>query len=336
MQKWVIEIAGPLVQDKTYISKSSNGFHKTLSLLVATKFDSDTEASTFMMENAHAIDAVCGNGETYKISTITIGETKPMYQPKSTPKDNVGYMIAGSFRDVANDTEIILYLLESEALQGGTWIKVKWSANPTICRVFKTEDSAWDAGKSVYTRMLAIDSNKQMVRLAVVTRDEVIENASKNKRESYSTLGFEGPMEKPSIKKQLEPIISFKIEKEQDRDMEFLPNSEELAKSVVQKHEYLENKVSKSVTHPAHYNQGKIEVLEFIIDKQLSYNVGQVVKYVARAGKKDKDAHMQDLEKALFYLANEINLVNASRGQVALRPNQLGDRIDNFLKDLKK
>lgn len=42
-----------------------------------------------------------------------------------------------------------------------------------------------------------------------------------------------------------------------------------------------------SVNHPAHYTDGKIEVIDFIEDKKLGYHLGNVVKYIARAGKKD-------------------------------------------------
>ena len=41
------------------------------------------------------------------------------------------------------------------------------------------------------------------------------------------------------------------------------------------------------VNHPAHYTDGQIEVIDFIDDKQLSYCLGNAVKYISRAGKKD-------------------------------------------------
>ena len=60
------------------------------------------------------------------------------------------------------------------------------------------------------------------------------------------------------------------------------------------------------VHHPAHYTRGKIEVLDFIEDQQLGYHLGQVIKYVCRAGYKDASTRKQDLEKARFYLTREI------------------------------
>ena len=55
-----------------------------------------------------------------------------------------------------------------------------------------------------------------------------------------------------------------------------------------------------AVTHPAHYTQGKIEVLDFILDQNLPYLAGQVVKYVARYRWKSRP--VEDLRKARFYL----------------------------------
>jgi len=60
------------------------------------------------------------------------------------------------------------------------------------------------------------------------------------------------------------------------------------------------------VNHPSHYKSGGIETIDFIEAKDLNYRLGNVVKYVSRAGKKDSDP-VQDLEKALFYLKREID-----------------------------
>jgi hypothetical protein len=62
------------------------------------------------------------------------------------------------------------------------------------------------------------------------------------------------------------------------------------------------------VEHPAHYTRGKIEVITFIEDQQLGYHLGQVLKYVCRAGYKDHATRRQDLQKARWYLDREIGL----------------------------
>lgn len=54
------------------------------------------------------------------------------------------------------------------------------------------------------------------------------------------------------------------------------------------------------INHPSHYARGKIEVIDFIEDQQLPYHLGNVIKYIARAGYKgDK---LEDLQKARWYL----------------------------------
>jgi ribosomal protein S7 len=59
------------------------------------------------------------------------------------------------------------------------------------------------------------------------------------------------------------------------------------------------------VNHPPHYRVGGVETIDFIEAKDLNYRLGNVVKYVSRAGKKDSDP-VQDLEKAAWYLQREI------------------------------
>jgi len=54
------------------------------------------------------------------------------------------------------------------------------------------------------------------------------------------------------------------------------------------------------VNHPDHYQGNKFEVIDIIEDFGLGFHLGNVVKYVLRAGK--KDATLQELEKAKWYL----------------------------------
>lgn len=61
-----------------------------------------------------------------------------------------------------------------------------------------------------------------------------------------------------------------------------------------------------NVNHPAHYTDGKIEVIDFIEDKKLNFHRANVIKYVTRAGKKDPAKEIEDLEKAEWYLRREI------------------------------
>lgn len=70
-------------------------------------------------------------------------------------------------------------------------------------------------------------------------------------------------------------------------------------------------KKSHPVNHPAHYTDGKIEVIDFIEDKKLGFHLGNAVKYISRAGKKNPAKTVEDLEKAAWYLNRHIdNLKN--------------------------
>ena len=60
------------------------------------------------------------------------------------------------------------------------------------------------------------------------------------------------------------------------------------------------------VNYPSHYTDGKIEVIDFIEDKGFGYHLGNAVKYISRAGKKDPNKTIEDLEKADWYLRREI------------------------------
>lgn len=69
-----------------------------------------------------------------------------------------------------------------------------------------------------------------------------------------------------------------------------------------------------TVNHPSHYTSGNIEVIDAIEDWKLPYHLGNVVKYVARAGKKDPDKTVEDLKKARWYLDRYItNLGEAAK-----------------------
>ena len=60
------------------------------------------------------------------------------------------------------------------------------------------------------------------------------------------------------------------------------------------------------INHRAHYTDGKSEVIEFIEDKNLNYHKGNAIKYICRAGKKDPQKEIEDLQKAIWYINREI------------------------------
>lgn len=67
------------------------------------------------------------------------------------------------------------------------------------------------------------------------------------------------------------------------------------------------------VNHPAHYTTGKIECIDFIEDKQLGFHLGNTVKYICRAGKKDPAKTIEDLEKDAWYLNREIERLKGGK-----------------------
>jgi hypothetical protein len=68
--------------------------------------------------------------------------------------------------------------------------------------------------------------------------------------------------------------------------------------------------IVNAVDHPAHYNAGKIEVIDAIEDWNLGFHDGNVVKYIARA--QHKGNRLEDLKKARWYLDRLITKLEAS------------------------
>ena len=70
-----------------------------------------------------------------------------------------------------------------------------------------------------------------------------------------------------------------------------------------------------AINHPAYYTDGKIEVSDFIADKNLNFFRGNVVKYVTRAGKKDPSKEVEDLKKAQWYINREIERLEVNNDE---------------------
>jgi hypothetical protein len=60
----------------------------------------------------------------------------------------------------------------------------------------------------------------------------------------------------------------------------------------------------EAVNNPEHYGgkQNTYEAIKVIEAWELNFHLGNVVKYISRAGKKDKTKLKEDLEKAKWYL----------------------------------
>ena len=65
--------------------------------------------------------------------------------------------------------------------------------------------------------------------------------------------------------------------------------------------------VPDAVNHPSHYGgDTTYEAIKVITAWGLGFDLGNVTKYVARAGKKDPAKELEDLRKASFYLNHRI------------------------------
>ena len=101
--------------------------------------------------------------------------------------------------------------------------------------------------------------------------------------------------------------------------------------------DYVDNDEEDNVNHPSHYTDGKYEVIDFIEDYQLPYHVGNAVKYISRAGKKDEDCYIEDLKKAEWYLFRWHNYILCNGVRVFGEYNVKEDRINvaDYCKDKK-
>ena len=57
---------------------------------------------------------------------------------------------------------------------------------------------------------------------------------------------------------------------------------------------------------PSYYQRGTCDVWDFIREQGLNFHLGNAIKYICRAGYKT-DSKIQDLEKAIHYLENELH-----------------------------
>ncbi len=75
--------------------------------------------------------------------------------------------------------------------------------------------------------------------------------------------------------------------------------------------------MSEQVNHPAHYGgaNNPYEAIKVIREWRLNFALGNTIKYIARAGKKHPDKQLEDLQKALWYLQNEIETLQQAQAE---------------------
>tara|TARA_Y100001970_G_C13798830_1_gene633981 strand:- start:141 stop:428 length:288 start_codon:yes stop_codon:yes gene_type:complete len=86
---------------------------------------------------------------------------------------------------------------------------------------------------------------------------------------------------------------------------------------------------------PSYYKRGSIQVWDFIRDQGMNFHLGNVIKYVCRAGHKDND--IEDLAKAIHYLSNEIEFRTSQRVQEGIQCDQLIEsKFEEFTKEFDR
>jgi hypothetical protein len=62
--------------------------------------------------------------------------------------------------------------------------------------------------------------------------------------------------------------------------------------------------------NPSHYQRGRIQVWDFIVDQQLDFLAGNIVKYICRAGYKDQETEIDDWLKIRAYVNRKIQALS--------------------------
>lgn len=65
------------------------------------------------------------------------------------------------------------------------------------------------------------------------------------------------------------------------------------------------------ISNPSHYASAAIQAIDAIESWGLNFRLGNAVKYISRAGKKEGSTTLNDLQKAAWYLAREISLLES-------------------------
>ncbi len=86
---------------------------------------------------------------------------------------------------------------------------------------------------------------------------------------------------------------------------------------------------------PTYYRRGSIQPWDFVRDQGLNFHLGNVVKYVCRAGHKFDD--IDDLEKAIHYLQNEVEFRTSQRVQELIQRTELQEsQIEDYAKEFDR
>lgn len=84
----------------------------------------------------------------------------------------------------------------------------------------------------------------------------------------------------------------------------------------------MKNKSNNSknwVDHPDHYGgkNNPYEAIKVIEAWNLDFHLGNAIKYISRAGEKDSEKEIEDLEKSIWYLRRKIEKLKKTKGSSA-------------------
>jgi hypothetical protein len=113
--------------------------------------------------------------------------------------------------------------------------------------------------------------------------------------------------QQPSVNTQTQPQATKAIETQQTSPTQQQTQSPPRPQFTPVRREQGNRK--EMVHHPDHYGgkENPYEVIKVIRAWNLSFSLGNTVKYIARAGRKDPSKRIEDLHKAMWYLQEEIN-----------------------------
>lgn len=92
--------------------------------------------------------------------------------------------------------------------------------------------------------------------------------------------------------------------------------------------------MTHQVYSPKHYTSHPSGIECIDITRHMNFNLGNAVKYLWRNGLKDGQPAVQDLEKAIWYIQDEI--IRMENDTVQQRINEIGYDIVNYLADESK
>lgn len=72
-------------------------------------------------------------------------------------------------------------------------------------------------------------------------------------------------------------------------------------------------RLADAVNHPAHYTSDPSGVECIAVTRHRTFNIGNAIKYLWRAGLKDADTTIEDLRKAVWYINDEIERIGGTK-----------------------